>query len=409
MSEIALVSARKTRLEQLASKNNENAKIALKLSENPEIFLSTAQIGITLIAILTGLYSGEKFSSDLQPYIERISYLRPYSASISTVLIVIIVTFLSIIIGELLPKRLGLVYAERIALASAQPMRLLSKITFPIIWLLNIITRGVFALFKVKTDKENVVTEEEIKAMISEGTEHGEIEEAEQEIIERVFHLGDRTITSLMTHRSEIVWLNIEDKMEQLLEKVKTSAHSVYPLCDTQVDDIKGIVQLKDAILANSNAPLKNFMRPAVFVPENITAYQVLEKFKQTKIHSAFIVDEYGSLQGIITLNDILEAIVGDIAEQGDENYEIIQRKDGSYFVDAQIPFYDFLAKFDKVDWLDDEQEYDTIAGFAIHHLKRIPVTGDSFEWRGFTFEIADMDGARIDKLIVNVPEEEDG
>lgn len=406
MSEIALVSARKTKLEQLANKGNVNAKAALTLSENPEIFLSTAQIFITLIAILTGLYSGEKFSSDLQPYLEKISFLKPYAATLSTALIVIIVTLLSIIWGELLPKKIGLLRAEKIAMAAAQPMKILAKATFPIVWLLNNITRWIFKLFNIKTNKDNIVTEEEIKAMISEGTEHGEIEEAEQQIIERVFHLGDRAITSLMTHRSDIIWLKYDGKIADLKQEIEPYPHSVYPLCEKEIDNIKGIIQLKDIVFAPEDMPLKDFMKQPMFVPDNNTAYQVMEKFKQTKLHSAFIVDEYGTMQGMITLNDILEAIVGDIPEQGDDGYEILERKDGTYLVDAQLPFYDFLAKFDKEEWRDEEQNYDTIAGFVIHHLERIPTTGDVFEWRGFSFEIIDMDGARIDKLLVTLSDE---
>ena len=406
MSEIALVSARKTKLEQLANKGNINAKAAFKLAENPEVFLSTAQIFITLIAILTGLYSGEKFSGYLQPFLEKIDFLKPYAATVSTVLIVIIVTFLSIIIGELLPKRIGLLRAEKIAMASARPMRLLAIGTFPIVWLLNTVTKLIFKIFNIKTSKDSVVTEEEIKAMISEGTEHGEIDEAEQQIIERVFHLGDRAITSLMTHRSDIIWLDYNGIIADLKNDIDPYPHSVYPLSDNEIDNIKGIVQLKDIVFAPEDKPLKDFMKQPMFVPNNNSAYQVMEKFKQTKVHSAFIVDEYGTLQGMITMNDILEAIVGDIPEQGDDDYEIVERKDGTYLVDAQLPFYDFLANFDKEEWRDDEHTYDTLAGFVIHHLERIPVTGDIFEWRGFTFEIIDMDGARIDKLLVTLSEE---
>jgi len=194
--------------------------------------------------------------------------------------------------------------------------------------------------------------------------------------------------------------------MADLLVKMQPTPHSVYPLCDGSIDEIKGIIQLKDVILADKTTELKTFLRPAVFVPENNSPYQMMEKFRQTKVHSAFIVDEYGTLQGMITLNDILEAIVGDLPEAGDDDYEITERKDGSFLIDAQLPFYDFLALFDKENWMDDEQEFDTLGGFIIHHLERIPSTGDTFEWRGFSFEIIDMDGARIDKILVYLKEE---
>lgn len=405
MGEIALVSARKTKLELLANKGSLRARAALKLMENPEVFLSTAQIVISLVTIITGLYSGEKFSAYLKPYLEKIAWLQPYAASVSIAIVVIIVTFLTIIIGELLPKRIGLIRAEKIAMIAAQPMLLISRIAFPIVWLLNYVTRLFFKLFGIQAAKESAVTEEEIKDMIKEGTEHGDIDQAEQQIIERVFHLGDRNITSLMTHRSDIIWMEWSGSMADLQKKVQNNAHSIYPLCDGNIDNIKGIIQLKNVILAEKDTPVASYLRPAVFVPENNSPYQVMEKFKQTKIHSAFIVDEYGTMQGMITLNDILEALVGDIPEHGDDDYEITQRKDGSYLVDAQLPFYNFLAKLNRESWMEGDQEYDTMGGFIIHHLQRIPAPTDTFIWRGFTFEIIDMDGARIDKILVTMNE----
>jgi len=403
MSEIALVSSRKSRMEQLANQGNARARQVIHLISRPEVFLSTVQVGITLISIITGLYSGEKFGKDLEPLIARINLLKPYSATISTALVVIIVTFLSILIGELVPKRLAMLRSEKIALISAPVMVFLSKVAFPAIWLLNKTTALLFRLFNIKLSQTSSVTEEEIKALVSESAESGEIDEAEQEIIERVFHLGDRSITSLMTHRSDIAWLPAHGTIADLVAKSRQAAHSIYPICRNTIDDIEGVVQLKDLIAADKTHALRDFIRPAVYVPDNISPYKLMEKFKETKIHSAFIVDEYGTLQGMITLNDILEAIVGDIPEHGDDDYSITERKDGSYLVDGQLPFYDFLVHFDKEEWVDDEQEFDTVAGFLIHHLERIPVPGDSFEWRGFQFEIMDMDGARIDKVLVMV------
>jgi len=401
MSEIALVSARKSRLESMANEGSVRAAKALELISKPEIFLSTVQVGITLISIITGLYSGEKFGKDLEPYVAQIPSLEKYADTISTTLVVIVVTFLSILIGELIPKRIGLLNAEKISLFAAPVMSFLSKLTFPVIWLLNNTTSLIFRVFNIKNTKESVVTEEEIKALLNESAEGGEIDETEQEIIERVFHLGDRSITSLMTHRSDIAWLDVNGTITDLLDKLYPNPHSVYPLCDGAIDEIKGIIQLKEIVLAERSTPLSNFLRTAVFVPENITPYKLMEKFRSTKVHSAFIVDEYGTLQGMITLNDILEAIVGDIHDENDDEYEIIERKDGTYLADAQIPFYDFLAKFDCEDWMDDEAEYDTLGGFIIHELERIPTTGDSLEWKDFSFEIMDMDGARIDKILV--------
>lgn len=407
MSEIALVSARKSRLESLAEKGDRKAKLALDLSNNPEIFLSAAQIGITLIAILTGVYSGERFGKSLQPYVARIEVLRPYAATIATTLIVIIVTFLSIIFGELIPKRIGLMRAERIAKLVARPMHVFTKITHPIVWLLTYVSNLFFAIFKIRRSSSDAVTEEEIKAMVTEGTEAGTIDEAEQKIIERVFHLGDRNITSLMTHRSDIVWFNLHDNEEKMKQKIIEEPHSLYPICDGDIDQLKGVVSIKDMYVTDDRTAFKDMMQPALFVPENNSAYQLLEQFKESKMHSAFIVDEYGTILGMITLNDILEAIVGDIPQPDLEDYEITKRDDGSYLIDGQIPFYDFLVFFDKADWMNvGEHEFDTLAGFILHQLERIPQAGDKMEWKGFNFEIMDMDGHRIDKVMVTVSKE---
>ncbi len=407
MSEIALVSARKARLESMAEKGDKKAGVALKLSNNPEIFLSAAQIGITLIAILTGVYSGDKFSNNLRPFIEKVSFLQPYAQTISTTLIVIIVTFLSIVFGELIPKRIGLLNAEAISKAVAGPMKGFARFTHPIVWLLNRTSNLIFKIFNIRNTKDDSVTEDEIKAIIIEGTESGSIEEEEKELIERIFHLGDRNITSLMTHRSDIIWFDMNDNEEKIREKIVREPHSVYPICDGNIDNIKGMVSIKDLYIIDDFMLFRDIVQPAMFVPENNTAYQVMEKFKETKKHSCFIVDEYGSLQGMITLNDILEAIVGDIPQTGIEDYEIIAREDGTFLIDAQIPFYDFLSRFGKADWASEvEFDFDTLAGCILHELERIPQTGDKLTWRGFEIEIIDMDGHRIDKVLIRPSQE---
>ena len=407
MSEIALVSARKPRLEAMANKGDAKAKAALELAEDPEKFLSVAQIGITLISIFTGVYSGEKFGGYLKPYILHIHlYLfQQYAADISTAIVVIIVTFVSIILGELIPKRFGMLRAEPIARFVAGPMNVLSKIVHPIVWLLTSITNLTINLFNVqKTTPDNAVTDDEIKALISEGTEQGSIEEEEKDIIERILHLGDRNITSLMSHRTDIIWFDMNDTVQMVKDKFEQIPYSTYPICDKQIDDIKGIIYIKDLLKVAPTTQLKDLSKPALFVPENNTPYQVLEKIKQTKIHSCFIVNEYGTLEGMITLNDILEAIVGDVPQTGQDEYEIVERTDGTFLVDAQIPFYDFLTHFDKADWMNEgEHEFDTLAGFVLNQLERIPHIAEKFEWRGFTFEIIDMDSQRIDKLLVTI------
>jgi putative hemolysin len=406
MAEIALVSARKTRLETQANKGDKRAKDALFLANHPDTLLSTTQIGITLIGILTGILSGEKLKSEFVIFLNRFELIQPYSNGAATAIIVIIITYFSMVLGELIPKRLGLARPETISKIFAKPMRVLSSMVHPFIWLLTKSSFVIIRLFNIKT-KENNVTEEEIKAIISEGTEQGTIAEAEQEIIERVFHLGDRTITSLMTHRSDMIWFDIDDNEAAVKEKILREPHSVYPICEGQIDNIKGVVSIKDLYVANDLARFKDLMQPPLYVPENNTAYQVLEKYKQSKIHSCFIIDEYGSLLGMITLNDILEAIIGDLPEQHMDAYEITEREDGSYLVDAQIPFYDFLSRFEKTEWMNEgEQEFDTLAGFILHQLKRIPHTGEKFHWEGFSIEIIDMDAQRIDKVLVHISKE---
>lgn len=403
MAEIALVSARKARLEAQAGRGDANAKDALDLASHPDKFLSTVQIGITLIGILTGIISGEKLTDDLVAILNKWELVAPYSHGIATAIIVIIITYFSLVFGELVPKRLGLSRPEAIAKFMAKPMRWVSWITYPFIWLLSKSSTIIVRLFNIKTDM-NQVTEEEIKAIISEGTEHGAIEEAEQEIIERVFHLGDRNITSLMTHRSDIIWFDLNDNEEMIREKILAEPHSDYPICDGNIDNIVGVVSLKDLYVTDDHTLFKKIMKPAMFVPENNTAYQLLEKFKRSKQHACFIVDEYGTLQGLITLNDILEAIVGDMPQPDEHDYAIQEREDGTYLVDAQIPFYDFLSRFEKTEWMmEGEREFDTLAGFILHQLERIPQTGEQFDWKGFKFEIIDMDGHRIDKILVNI------
>ena len=407
MSEISLVSARKGRLEAQAAKGDLKAKAALDLASNPEKFLSTATIGITLIAILTGVYAEDKFSKLLAPILKNNFTLSDkYAEGIATTVVVIVVTFLSIIFGELIPKKFGLLRAEKIARSVAIPMNFLSLIMRPFVWLLTGITNLIFKLFNIKKATDSAVTEEEIKAMISEGSEHGSIEEDEKEIIERIFHLGDRNITSLMTHRTDIVWHDVKETVEEVKNKTGDIIFSTFPVCEETVDNIKGIVYVKDLFKKAPHTVLNEIIKPALFVPENNTAYQLLEKFKGTGIHSAFIVNEYGTLEGMITLNDILEAIIGDVPQTGQEEYEIIKRDDESFLVDAQIQFYDFLTYFARADWMNEgEHQFDTLAGFVLHELEHIPVTGEKFEWRDFTFEIIDMDGQRIDKILLTISE----
>ncbi|MDR1865651.1 MAG: hemolysin family protein [Bacteroidales bacterium] len=397
MIEMAMVSARRTKLEIQADKGNKKAKKVLKIMEHPEHFLSTIQIWITLIGILTGIFSGEKIQTDLDAFFRRFELLRPFSSVFSTTVIVIVVTYFTLVMGELLPKQIGLMQPERIARAMAPAVNILSRIMFPFIRLLSFSTKLLERLFGVKK-QDSMVTEEEIKAIIEESAEQGGIEHAEQEIIERVFHLGDRSITSIMTHRSNIIRLNTQTPVEDTLAYIREHPFSVYPVCDGSIDMVTGFVRNRDLFALTEGKTLEEISHTALFVPENNSIYTVMELFKKTGTHVCFVVDEYGSLQGMVTLNDLFEAIVGDMPEKGQEEEEIILREDGSYWVDAHIRFYDFL------DYFECEQmttSFDTLAGFILHRLEHIPQTGEQLTWKTFLFEIADMDEQRIDKVLV--------
>lgn len=405
MAEIALISARKTRLELQANKGDEQAKYALALATHPDTFLSTVQIGITLMSILTGIFSSDSIKDSIEIFLKKFTLIAPYSNSVATVVVVIIITYLSLV-SELLAKRIGLSKPERIAKLVSQPMRLLSTVTYPFVWLLSKSTNLLSDIFHIKPN-DSPVTEEEIKAIISEGSESGAIEEKEHEIIERIFHLGDRNIMSLMTHRSDIEWMDVNSRVVDIKQRMSEVVHTSYPLCEGVIDQVKGIVSIKDILLAKDETPLREMMKPALFVPENNTAYQVLERFKLKSSNCCFIVDEYGSIEGMMTLNDILEAIVGDIGPAAEDDYEIFQREDGSFLIDAQLPFYDFLSRFEKTNYITDEEpDFNTLAGFVLHHLQTIPNTGDTFIWEEFKFEIIDMDGNRIDKILVTLHED---
>lgn len=405
MAEIAVVSARKTRLEIQANKGDDHARKALLLANHPDTFLSTIQIGITLMSILTGIFSGDNIKNTIVVFLNRFSWIHPYQNSAATVIVVFCITYLSLI-SELTAKRIGLSQPERLAKWVSTPMQMLSKIAYPFVWLLTRSTNVISQIFGIRP-QASAMTEEEIKAIINEGTETGAIEEKEQEIIERVFHLGDRNITSLMTHRSDIVWMEVNCKVADIKQKMREVVHTAYPLCEGVIDNIKGIVSIKDIMLADDDTALKDLMKPGLFVPEHNSVYQVLERFRQMNTTSCFIVNEYGSLEGMMTLNDILEAIVGDMAPTDEDDYEIVEREDGTYLIDAQLPFYDFLSRFEKTEYMNEgEQAFNTVAGFILHQLGAIPATGDSLEWEGFRFEIIDMDGNRIDKVLVTLSEE---
>jgi len=402
MSEIAMVSARKTRLESAAKKGNKNAKAALEITHSPNRFFSTVQIGITLIGILTGMFSGEKLTTDLKLMLDKIDFLQPYSQTLSVVIILIIITFFSLVLGELVPKRLGLSHPESIAKAMARPMNLISKITSPFVWLLTFTTDVTVRLLNIQNSTDSKITEEEIKAIIQEGTEGGAVQEIEQDIVERVFNLGDRRVNSLMTHRNGVIGLEINSSREKIKEVVNNELHSIYPVYNNSKDEVVGVVTLKDlfAHLDNETFNLSDYLQSPRFIPSNTSAYKALEEFKKSRIHYVIITDEYGLFQGILTMNDILEALVGDASEFYSDDYEFVQRDDGSWLIDGHYPFHDFLFYFDLGD-LSREFNFNTVSGLILYQLKRIPQEGDKIKWRNFEFEVVDMDGVKIDKLLL--------
>jgi putative hemolysin len=402
MSEIALVSAKKVRLEALIKKGKKSAQKALDLSKEPDKFLSTIQIGITLIGILTGLYSGEAFAGDLAKVLLLIPATQPYSLAISKVIIVVVVTYLTLVFGELVPKRIGMGFAEQVATIVSKPMNFLLRITSPFVWLLSTSSKVVFSLLGLSNKgNSNKVTEEEIKAIVHEGYKGGEIQEVEQDIVERVFHLGDRTVGSIMTHRSDLIWIDVSDTVKTIRKKVSDATYNTYPVVLNKIDNIQGVAYLKD-LFKNIDATdfnITRIIKPAKFIQENMSVYKALEKFRLEKVKCGMVTDEFGSVQGLVTLKDIVDALIGELYEEGDEQ-EIVKRKDGSLLIDGQCSFYSFLEYFDMED-LYEEHDYNTLSGLILDILERVPKVGDGFSWMSFDFEIVDMDGARIDKVLV--------
>lgn len=401
MAEMSVVSSRKSKLEMEAKKGDKGAQRALDLAENPDNFLSAIQIGITLIGILTGLFSGEAFAGDLAAVLEKVPFIGGYAYGISETLIVVSVTYLTLVFGELVPKRIALAKAEPISKTIAKPMTLLSRITYPAVWLLAKSTGAVMKLSGIKEDEENKVTEAEVKAVMRESLDDGEIDEVEHDIVERVFNLGDRNVSSIMTHRTDVVFLDIEDSVEELRLKVKENIYNTYPVISGEPDNIVGVAHLKNLFgtMDLTGFKLQDILADVFYLPKDMSVYDALEKFKSGRMKSAIVTDEFGGVVGIVTLKDILEALVGAMPEENDANDWVV-REDGSILVDGQYSFYDFLAEFDKVDMYQ-ENDYNTISGLLIAILNEIPHAGQIVTWDEFRFEIMDMDGARIDKILV--------
>ena len=404
MAEMALVSSRKYKLELEKKKGSVGAQSALDLSENPTKFLSTVQIGITLIGILLGVYSGDNLTDDMMRFLVQFEWIAPYAKTVSVALIVVFVTYLSIVLGELFPKRLGMTFPEPIAIFMAKPMRVLSIITSPFVWLLSISNDLMAKVFGVKKSSDSKVSEEEIKAIIRESADGGEIQDIEQDIVERVFELGDRKVNTLLTHRNELVYFNTTDTFEEIRQKINLEKHSAYPLVvDGNLDKVVGIVLLKDLFspFNQETFSLEEIAKKPLYLNEDTYAYKVLELFKNAKMHYGIIVDEYGITIGIITMDDLLDALVGDVSEIDQDEYQIIERAPNSWLVDGQYPFVDFQKRFDLELNFDSENRFNTLAGLIVYTNNTLPNVGDRFVFGDYEMEIVDKDGQRIDKIMI--------
>lgn len=400
MSEVALISARRSSLSARARQGNRNAGEALRLAEDPDRFLSTVQIGITLIGIVTGIYSGEALAGSLGARLAAWGIPQRTAVSAAHIVVVILVTYFTIVFGELVPKRLGMNAAERIAILVARPMRLLSQIASPFVWLL---ARSIGCITRLTGigETEKRITEAEIRSIVREGAEEGEVQAVEQRIVDRVFALGDRRVESIMTHRSEVAWIDTTMTPVEVRELIVRAPHTLYPAAEGNLDRLAGVIYLKELFmrLDTEGFSLREIVRPAKLFHEHTEVYSALEQLRNEQIGYGIVCDEFGVTQGIVTLRDMLEALVGTMPEEHEEP-QIVVREDGSRLIDGQCPFYDFLVHFGVEDL--HPARYNTVSGLLLDELEHIPQTGEKLEWNGFLFEIADMDGARIDKLLVS-------
>lgn len=399
MAETALLSVRKARLQNQSNKGDVRASLVLKLTENPNQFLSVIQIGITSIDLLIGALTGATLGVWINGELDKFPVLQPYSAVIGLIVSILPITYLSLVLGELVPKRLAMRDPEAVSAAVSSPMLFFSKVFSPIVRLLSFSTETILRLMGVTPSTEPPVTEEEIQLLIDQGTQAGVFKETEQDMVEGVFSLSDSRIYSLMTPRTDIVWLDVTDTPEEIRRKVAESSFSRFPVCQDSLDMILGIAKARDLLvrsLAGEEIKLKEIIRPSLYVPETMFASRALEIFKEQSAELMLVIDEFGSLQGLLTINDIIEEIVGDIEIEP----QATQRQDGSWLLDGMLPVDEFKEIFD-LKALPHETEYETLSGFVMTSLGRVPQATDHFEWGGLRFEVMDMDGRRVDKVLV--------
>lgn len=400
LSEMSVASSRKARLQQRINEGDKGAETALKLIQNPNLFLSTVQIGITVVGVFTGAIGGAALSEPLAGLLAGIPILSEYAETLAIGIVVLIITFFTIVLGELVPKRIALQNPEQIASALAGPMIVVSKIFAPFVWVFGRITDLVLKVMGIKPGSEPPVTEEEIQLLIDQGTQAGVFEESEQDMVEGIFSLGDRRVYSLMTPRTDVVYLDVHDTLEEIRKKIAESEFSRFPVRQDSLDTILGIVKARDLLvrsLSGEEIKLKDLLKPAFFIPETMFASRALEIFKEKGTELLLVIDEFGGLQGLLTINDIIEEIVGQIEL---EEPQATQRQDGSWLLDGMLEVDEFKEIF-RLNLLPHEDEYETLSGFVMVSLGRVPQSADHFEWHGLRFEVIDMDGRRVDKVLV--------
>ncbi len=401
MSEIAVISSRRSSLSAQSENGSKTAKVALELADSPDRFLSTVQIGITLIGILTGMYSGEVFAHGFSQVVIGIGIPEMYAFIVAKTVIILVVTYFTIVFGELVPKRIGMLFSEKVAKIIAYPMRWISIIASPFVWLLAKSTRFIVKIFNIKGEDAKV-TEKEIKNLIKEGLDDGEVQQVEQYIVDRVFSLGDRDLESIMTYRREVEWIDVNWDNEQLKNFIAEHPQNFYPVTDKNKNgDVLGIVYLK-RIFGNIDTAafdLKEYIQVVPYYSENMDVYDALDQMRSKRVEYAFVCDDFGAVEGLVDMRDIFEALIGKLLEPQDEP-QIVKREDGTFLIDGQCHFYEFLDHFGIAD-LYEKYDYNTLSGLILALLEHVPHTGEVLAWNRFTFEIVDMDGRRIDKVLV--------
>lgn len=405
MSEIAILSARKVRLRQAAEQGNRAAQTALDLATDPADFLSTVQVGITLLGILSGVFGGATLVLTLESAIERIPVLEPFKVEIALLIVVLTISYFSLVLGELSPKRYGLAHAERVAIRVAPLMRQLARVVSPVVRLLSFSSTMVLRLMRMQASSDALVTEEEIKALIEQGADAGVLEPIEEELVERVFRLSDQRTQSLITPRTEIAWINLDEPLASTLLSVAAQPHAQYPVGRGSLDSVTGIIRAQDLLaqaLSGQAINLEAMLQPALFVPETLPALDLLTQMRDRRSRIALVIDEYGGLEGLVTMTDVLEAIIGEFKALAPSEQEIVQMEDGSYLLDGMISAEELKDLLDLQDLPKGvERPYNSLGGMVMAVLGRIPQIGDGFTWSGFRFEVVDMDGARVDRVMV--------